>query len=338
MRKFAEANGPTALYTAQNYLFAVGREKTVEIYDVTVKELPAHVGSVPVPNVEYAIRLLLEYKKNQFIFASSYIGSYLVDISNLSQVAISKVLSIAPMKMQACKEDYFIVASTTRGGIFQFVQDTEMKETSFIDKSLWDFLLFNDTLFCACSEAGFKVFDISRLKKPVLLSQPLGSFFCTSLAPLDKNTAVVKDERGSIYFVDITTPAKPRQLSQIEGALYPYKSFFVSYPYLIVRMKDDDRHMIKVFDCSKPTNPKLVFTYAAPHIVYVTFKSPYFAGWGLQQDVVQSKSSFEIMKIDKEGELQKVKSIAEPVQVYSAILMEEHAYVARDDGIFVMPL
>ncbi len=341
MKRFDEVNSPVSLYHNHDLLFALNQEN--KIFNITERESPSFLATFSLPSDGYMKTLLTIFKKWAF-FNAGYQGLFLLDIIDPFSPKCIKLSSDISFKFQHFKDYYFVVALGRNGGrIYDLKHQPELRTASEIPGDLFDFFVHRNCLFGACLNQGFKVFDLISLEEPNLISHPFGNFLCMSLELFHDDVALIKNEQGQILILDISDAMQPRRMAVIEGRLLPYKNFFVHYPFLIVQMVESG-HLFKVFDCSRPSDPRLIFTYPCPHVAYVVQQGPFIAAWGNQHYPKEKRERagmhkvdifIDIMRISNNGELKKVISFEEEKEVYSVTIADNFIYIAKGDGIFV---
>jgi hypothetical protein len=303
------------------------------------------LGTFSLPSDGYREELYLTYK-NWVFFNAGYQGIYLVNVKDPSQAVTTKFLP-GSLKIDLFKDEFLIGSFAGLGA--KIYQINELPNAALVGRisgadSLFDFFLYKDHFFAACREEGFKVFDLSNLEEPKLVSQLFKGSLCLAMEHYRDEVAFFKIENGTIFVMDISHPAKPKKLAEIRINLQPYKNFFVQYPYLIVWMREKER-FFDVYDCSDPERPRLVYTYSSPDLSYFTHQGDVIAAWGFAEemdkqgriiDPTQLEQPFEVLKVTSRGELQKIISYKKMERIHSVAIKEKYIYIAKNDGLFVM--
>ncbi|MCL5879075.1 MAG: hypothetical protein M1428_04685 [Deltaproteobacteria bacterium] len=330
------------LQSAENFLF-LDMGTDIKVVDIADQTQPRMLGTFLLPEDRYDKPLICNYKDWVF-FNVGYQGVFSVNKNTLSPI---QATSVPCLKLQHLKDDLFVGATGGGGGtIYQLTSMGGLNVVSVIPQIVTDFVLHGNYLFCACLTYGFKVFDLSNINKPQLISDPLSNFVCTSLGSYNDKTILVKNDMGEMYLMDISNPFIPKALSSIKGRFFPGRSYFIHYPFLIVRMYEPN-HILRVFDCSEINNPRTVFTYPAQHLEYIVHNRPFIIGWAWKKYLYSNISKtqiasqgvpFEILKLSPQGELKQVISIENMDDVYTANLSGDHLYIAKTDGVYSLAL
>ncbi|NKE73371.1 hypothetical protein [Candidatus Manganitrophus noduliformans] len=343
MKKFDSVNQYTNLYTAYDFLFGLGVDR--KIFDITNRTDPSFLGTFSLPSDGYREELCLAYQ-NWIFFNAGYQGIYLLNVGDPSQALTTKFLP-GTLKIGLFKDEFLIGSFQGLGArvykIDKLPNTVQVGQIPGAD-SLFDFFFYKDHLFVACREEGFKVFDLSNLEKPRLVSQFFKDSLCFALEHYHEEIALFKIESGTIFVMDISHPAKPRKVAEIKVNLQPYKNFFVDYPYLIVCLREKER-FFNVYDCSDPSRPRLVYTYSSPDLNYYTHQGHLIVAWGLAEEVDQQgkiielsqlSQPFEVLQVISRGEIQKLASFQKTERIHSVAIKANHIYIAKNDGLFVM--
>lgn len=327
MKRFGSVDGFTGLHRAGDLLFILYHNcEENSVFDIKDKDVPSFLTSFFLPVTNYGRGLRYAYKR-WFFFFVPYEGFYLLDLEAPNSKVV-KLFSYFPYQFQHLKDDYFI-GTGGYGGIYKIDNSYHPKKVGRIGSEIYEFFIYKDHLFGACKDEGLKVFNITIPDDPRFVSQPFENFLCMSVEYFHEKMGLVKNELGHILIVDISNPKLPKVLSSIEGKLYPYKSFFASYPYLIVRVTETD-HILKIFDYSNPMFPRLTFSHAAPKMRSVIYSEPYVAMW--------SDHELEVLNLTANGELTMMSSYRFSEEIYSVVIIDNYIYLSKSDGIFLAPL
>lgn len=330
MKKFMSLDHCGSLFQANNRLFVLGRENTV--FDVTEKKTPTFLDTFALPKSEYGTSLDLAYKQWVF-FNVGYEGLYLLDLAPSNKLKPVKLLPLPypQLKFKHLHGDYFV----SNTDIFKMEESQRLEVVWKMFEGVFDIYSYEHHIYLGCKDEGLKVFDISTLEAPQLVSHPFGNFFCSWIDHFHDRIIIVKSELNDVlFFVDIDQPDRPVLLSEIRGRAYPYKNFFIQYPYVIVYVYETEK-VLKVFDCSSPKSPRVVCTYPISHRSRITHNGSFIAVWGSDQPANTPKLPLEVLKITKEGKLIKVMPFSQEPEIYSVALLENYLYVTKGDGAYV---
>lgn len=340
MNKITPLDHGGSLICTDNLLFVLGRENSV--FDLTHKNAPSLLGTFTLPKSNYSSRLMLSYKQ-WFFFNVGYEGTYLLDLGRPNEFKTVRLGIFPQLKFKHLHANYFM----SNTAIFSMEESSQLKVVWEMFEGVFDIYPYEHYIYLACKDEGMKVYDISTLETPKLVSHPFGNFFCSCIEHFHDKVIIVKPELNNVLFlVDISQPEEPVLLSEVRGETYPYKNFFIQYPYLIVYVYEAEK-ILKVFDCSSPDFPRLVCTYPVSHRSQINHCGSFIALWGSDQPADTPKPPLEVLKITEEGKLIKVMSFRQEPKIYSGrhdlgiedvALSENYLYVTRDDGAFVSPI